>query len=105
MTDYWQECVATALDEAGVKATPGQVDKIAGSVECGHENYGMAHGHDCIPNPMIAEKERAVKNVRDEAKREVADLCQKIASLEWQLDSTYNELQQANQEIQMLRAR
>lgn len=39
---YWEECVSIALDEAGLRATPDQIKDIAGAVEVGHENYGMA---------------------------------------------------------------
>ena len=49
--DYWTECISTALDEAGIVATKEQIEIIVGAVEGGHENYGMAHGYDCIPNP------------------------------------------------------
>lgn len=52
---YWLEAVSCALDEVGLKATKEQIEIIAGSIEVSHENYGMAHGYDCIPNPLKQE--------------------------------------------------
>lgn len=40
--DYWRECVAIAAEECGATLTKEQIDCIAGSVQGGHENYGMA---------------------------------------------------------------
>jgi len=55
--DYWNECISEAFDEAGIDATKEQIDGVAEFVEGAHENYGMAFGHDCIPNPMKSEVE------------------------------------------------
>lgn len=62
--DYWEECISGALEEAGLTATKEQIDCIVGWVEGAHENYGMAHGHDCIPNPMIAEVDKLKVQLR-----------------------------------------
>ena len=43
VNDYWLECVQIAADECGATLTKEQADYIAGSVESGHENYGLAH--------------------------------------------------------------
>lgn len=40
--DYWKECVAIGADECGAELTDEQLTYIAGSVESGHEHYGMA---------------------------------------------------------------
>ena len=40
--EYWKECVSIGADECGAELTDEQLDYIAGSVEGGHENYGMA---------------------------------------------------------------
>jgi hypothetical protein len=53
--DYWTECISEALEDAGIVATEEQIETIVSWVEGAHENYGMAHGYDAIPNPMIAE--------------------------------------------------
>jgi len=60
--DYWLECVSIALEEAGVKATPEQLDEIARSVEGGHENYGMSY-----PTP-----ESPFKRELEETKKKLA---------------------------------
>ncbi|KKM96242.1 hypothetical protein LCGC14_1179940, partial [marine sediment metagenome] len=53
--DYWRECIESAFDEAGIVATPEQVCSVVDYVSGGHENYGMAFGHDAIPNPIQSE--------------------------------------------------
>ena len=40
--EYWKECVSIGADDCGAELTDEQLDCIAGSVEGGHENYGMA---------------------------------------------------------------
>ncbi len=51
--DYWQECVAEALSEEGVTATPEQIHNIAKSIEMAHDNYGMAHGCGVIAGASL----------------------------------------------------
>lgn len=50
--DYWTECISEAMEDAGIAATKEQIDTVVTWVEGAHENYGMAFGHDCIPNPL-----------------------------------------------------
>ena len=59
--DYWNECIAEALEDSGIKATDQQIDNIAAWVEGAHENYGLATGQDCIPHPLEAEIDAAKK--------------------------------------------
>lgn len=68
--DYWKECIEAAFNDAGIEATPEQIEAVAGDVECGHENYGMAFGHDAIPNPMHLE----VRNLEQHHAREIREL-------------------------------
>lgn len=57
--DYWRDAVAAALDDAGITLTNDiTLTAIARSIEVSHDNYGMAHGHDCIPNPLSIEVRR-----------------------------------------------
>lgn len=73
--NYWVECIACSLDEHGVKATQEQIEAIAADVEVSHENFGMAHGYDCIPNPLhaeIAERDERIKRIEKE--RDCAEL-------------------------------
>lgn len=62
--NYWQECISEALDEAGIEASQEQIQTIAKIVSGAHENYGMAFGHDCIPNPVLAEVETLKKKIK-----------------------------------------
>lgn len=66
MSKYWEESVEIALEEEGVTATKDQVKNIAGSISISHENYGMAHGYDSIPNPRIFEESEKVKLLKEE---------------------------------------
>jgi len=66
--DYWEECIEIALNDEGISATKEQIKNIGGSVEVWHENYGMSHGHDCIPDPEIARESEKVRFLKDEIK-------------------------------------
>lgn len=56
--DYWKECIAEALEDAGIIATDEQIDTITSWVDGAHENYGLATGQECIPNPLESEVEQ-----------------------------------------------
>lgn len=64
--DYWKECVAEAFEDAGIEATDDQIDTVSSWVECAHDNYSMAHGHDFIPNPLSSENERLKRELETE---------------------------------------
>lgn len=64
--DYWKECISEALDDAGIKATDEQIENIAGWVEGAHENYGMAHGYDAIPNPAESQAQDELRRMKRE---------------------------------------
>ena len=64
--DYWEECISISFEDNGIKATKEQIQAVAGDVESSHENYGMAHGHDCIPNPLRGENDRLKKDLERE---------------------------------------
>lgn len=40
--NYWKECIEIAADECGAMLTAEQLEFIAGSAQCSHENYRMA---------------------------------------------------------------
>ncbi len=73
--NYWQECIEVALAEAELEATSEQIEIIAGAVESGHENYGMAHGHDCIPNPLVTEKDKLKRELEKERDKRICPEC------------------------------
>jgi len=66
--DYWLECIKEAFEDAGIIATEEQIRNVTGWVEGAYENYGMASGHDCIPNPMISEIEKLKMKHKEEIK-------------------------------------
>ena len=60
--EYWRECVAIALDEAGVTATAEQIKEIAWAVRGGHENIDLAF---YVPeNPLKSENERLSRKLK-----------------------------------------
>ena len=70
--DYWRECIDIAFDEAGIEATEAQREE-AGAVEGGHENYGMAHGHDVQRSP-VDDKDREIARLKAEIERLEQDI-------------------------------
>ena len=95
MSDYWEECIGEALEESGLEATREQVNNIASWIEGAHENYGMAHGHHYIPNPLevdVKELKGVIKTHPEEIRliderheRELKDLHYVINELRWKL--------------------
>ncbi len=73
--DYWNECISEALDDAGIAATQKQIDAVVLWVEGAHENYGMAHGHDCIPNPLGEENKRLARELAKEREKIICGEC------------------------------
>lgn len=84
--DYWKECIAEAMEDAGITATDEQIDTVTSWVEGAYENYGLATGLDAIPNPLsieIASLRRDLGRERDkdhcEEERARADEWRRIA--------------------------
>lgn len=73
--EYWKECVSKAFDDAGITATEEQIQDVATCVEGAFENYGMAHGHDCIPNPLATENSLLKKELEDEKRKILCKEC------------------------------
>ncbi len=73
--DYWQECVSEAFDEACIIATSEQIATVADCVQGSHENYGMAHGHDAILNPLQTENDNIKKKLKDENDKIHCETC------------------------------
>lgn len=57
-SDYWQEVLSNSAEENGISLSEEQVVAIARDIELAHDQYGMAFGHDCIPNPLMGENDR-----------------------------------------------
>ena len=64
--NYWKEAIEAALDDAGLKATTEQVETMTKAITISHDQYGMAFGHDCIPNPLQTEIKRLTKELETE---------------------------------------
>ena len=73
--DYWEECIREALEDANLKADETQIDTLVSWVEGAHENYGMAHGHDAIPNPLSLEIESLRSELKKEKDKVICDEC------------------------------
>jgi len=73
--DYWKECVESALEEAGIEATSGQITVMADVVSGGYENYGMAFGYYCIPNPLQVENDRLNHKLSIEKSKVMCPAC------------------------------
>jgi len=70
--DYWEECIESAFNEAGITATQEQIKSVAADVAVSHENYGMAFGYDCIPNPLLSEIQKLEQEIkRNKEKHEI----------------------------------
>jgi DnaJ-class molecular chaperone len=64
--NYWKECIKEALEDAKLPATEEQIELITSWVEGAHDNFGMAHGHDCIPHPIEEENRRLTNLLKTE---------------------------------------
>lgn len=73
--NYWNECISEAFDDAKIIATKEQIETVVSWVEGAHENYGMAHGHDCIPNPLQGENEDLKRKLSREQNKEICAKC------------------------------
>lgn len=73
--DYWKDCIAEAFEDAGIVATAEQLSTVVAWVEGAHENYSMAHGYDCIPNPLVAEIEKLKRDLRNERNKVACPHC------------------------------
>ena len=75
MSNYWKDVVPEILDDAGIVYTPEQLAQVIEGVEGCHENYGMAHGHDALPNPDRLEIDKLKKALRTEQDKVVCKQC------------------------------
>lgn len=67
--DYWKECITEAFDEAGIEAAEEQIVSVADFVSGAHEQYGMAFGHDAIPDPQRLENEKLKIELAEEREK------------------------------------
>lgn len=69
--EYWEECLSQAADEIGLDLCSESLQHLAEAVSGGHENYGMAFGHDHIPCPVESQAKRDLESLkRKESERD-----------------------------------
>jgi len=84
--NYWLESIQSSADEHGVAMTQEQAEAMAADMETSHECYGMAFGHECIPNPLAAE----VTAERRRREKDVAELERREQALKDNIAKRYN---------------
>lgn len=67
--NYWHECISEAFGENGIKATDKQIVSVADFVSGAHEQYGMAFGHDAIPDPQRLENDKLKLELAEEREK------------------------------------
>ena len=67
--NYWEECISEAFQDAGISATKEQIEIVVSWIEGAHDNYSMAHGYDCIPNPLSLENSELKLKLEKERKK------------------------------------
>ena len=73
--NYWDECIRSAFEDAGIVATEDQIKSVVETVQGGHENYSMYTGQDQIEPPVIQEfKKLKIKLEKEKAKR-ICEMC------------------------------
>lgn len=73
--NYWHECIVEAFDEIGIEATEEQIKYIVEAVNGAHENYGLATGRECIPNPLKEENVRLERELKLERQKIYCKYC------------------------------
>ena len=58
-------CIEESFGDAGITATESQISEVVDCVKGAFENYNLATGLECIPNPINAE----VARLRDECRK------------------------------------
>lgn len=72
-SDYWKECISIAAEECGAALTVEQIKYIAGAVEGGHENIGMAFH---VPeNPLRSELDQVKRELKAEREKLLCKEC------------------------------
>ena len=73
--DYWKDCIAEGFEEAKIIATDEQINIVAGWAESSHDHFSMAHGYDCIPNPLQQENRSLQRELEKEKSKMICPDC------------------------------
>ena len=80
--EYWGNCIEESFEDAGISATKEQIDTVTDWVTGAHENFGLATGRECIPNPMFSELEdtkRELARQQESHERQLRGICKGVA--------------------------
>lgn len=75
MGDYWRIFAEEVPADMGLKLTPEQIDYLTDALKGAHENYGMAHGRDHIPDPRAGEIKRLERELEKEKSKIHCEEC------------------------------
>lgn len=75
MSDFWNDCVSEAFDEAEIVATPEQIRIVAEAMEGCHDNYGTYHGHDVAFSGGESEADKLRRELKAEKAKFVCPSC------------------------------
>ncbi len=64
--NYWEICVTEAIEEAGIVATKEQIAFVVDGVQGAFDNYDLATGVECIPDPRDCELKEANRKLEIE---------------------------------------
>jgi DnaJ-class molecular chaperone len=73
--NYWEECIKEAFEDADITATDEQTETVISWVEGAFENYGLATGSDCIPNPLQTENDELKRELNKEKNKRICEEC------------------------------
>ncbi len=69
--DYWRACIEEAFEDAGIEASDDQIDTVASWVDGANENYGLATGSEVATANYIGEKDRSIRDLKEELQKEL----------------------------------
>ncbi len=75
MSEYWKTCIEEALSEIGICAAEHQIKELVEWVEGTHENFSLATGQECIPNPLATENKELKSQLKKEIDKVFCDEC------------------------------
>lgn len=79
--DYWTECIEISFEEAGIHATPEQINIVAGGVEGCHENYGQAFYSPPAGEHLRGEITKLNRELDDERRKVICSECKGRGSI------------------------
>lgn len=75
MSEYWRIFVDEVVPNLGIEMTDEQRNSLLNEIRNAHDNYGMAHGYDHIPNPLVEENRKLSKQLQNERDKVPCETC------------------------------